>query len=727
MQGESDLASEVPEYDVDFYSDEFIRNPHPHYAAMRALGPIVFLPKLNNYALTQHAVVQNALRDHVRFSSAKGVAGDSFGSNHLQGNTVASDPPRHTKLRRAMAPPLLPGALEDIRPEVERVAATLIDALVEQGDFDAIEDLARHLPLKIVSEMVGLPDFGQGNMLKWAGAAFDVLGAQNERGKKGLEAIAEMREFISGKITPDTLKQGSWTHRVLELAEKGQLDKELAPFAIRDYINPSLDTTISATGQLIWQLSQNPDQWDQLRDNPELCRNAVNEAVRLGTPIRSFSRHTTKAVKIAGVEIPKDARVMMLYASANRDERVFKNPDQFDVTRNPKDQLGFGSGIHMCIGMHLAQLEMISLLKAMIPRVGRIRVGTPEIALNNTIAAFSKLPTTFKASTDNVNKTETTPVQTKAALLEATIIAREIVATDIVSLSLRSSNAAPLPIATAGAHIDIHIQDGLVRQYSLTGTMSDTYQIAVQKEPDSRGGSIAMHEQLQVGTHVKIGEPRNFFPLIPASSHSMLFSGGIGLTPILSMAWELYSSGRSFEWHLSARSKDRIAFGEAIEQLPFAEKITIRLDNKPDETPDLESTIKQVRLDCHMYVCGPHGYIHYVTELANRARLPGSQLHIEHFGAEIDVDGEAFEVYAARSNKTIEVSPKETILSALQRAGLDVATSCENGVCGSCLTNVLKGKPDHRDLVLTDAEKAMNNRIAVCCSRSQSKRLELDI
>ena len=340
------MTTNAPTYDVDFYADDFIRDPHPHYAAMRALGPVVYIPSLGNYALTQHAVVQNALRDHARFTSAKGVAGDKFGSDFLQGNTVASDPPTHTKLRRAMAPPLLPGALETIRREVERVADTLVEGLVEKGSFDAIADLARYLPLKIVTEMVGLPDFGQDNMLKWAAAAFDVLGEQNARGQKALDAIAEMRAFIKGQVTRETLKEGSWTYRILDLVDQGALSADLAPFAIRDYINPSLDTTISATGQLIWQLSQNPDQWDKLRDNPDLCRNAVNEAVRLGTPIRSFSRHTTQEVEIAGITLPQSARVMMLFASANRDAQVFENPDQFDVTRDPKDHLGL-SLIHI--------------------------------------------------------------------------------------------------------------------------------------------------------------------------------------------------------------------------------------------------------------------------------------------------------------------------------------------------------------------------------------------
>ncbi len=719
------MTTKAPVYDVDFYADDFIRDPHPHYAAMRALGPVVYIPSLGNFALTQHVAVQNALRDHARFTSAKGVAGDKFGSDFLQGNTVASDPPKHTKLRRAMAPPLLPGALETIRPEVERVADTLIEGLVERGSFDAVSDLARHLPLKIVTEMVGLPDFGQDNMLKWAAAAFDVLGKQNERGQQALVAIAEMRGFIKGQVTRETLKEGSWTYRILDLVDQGTLTPDLAPFAIRDYINPSLDTTISATGQLIWQLSQNPDQWDKLRDTPDLCRNAVNEAVRLGSPIRSFSRHTTQEVEVAGVTLPQGARVMMLFASANRDAQVFDNPDQFDVTRDPRDHLGFGSGIHMCIGMHLAQLEMISLLKAMISRVGRIKVGTPEIALNNTIAAFATLPTTFQADTRAAVRAPA--VATQPSLLNAQVIERKSITKDIVSLTLQSSDETPLPVARAGAHVDVHIRDGLVRQYSLTGQMSSTYEIAIQREPESHGGSVAMHDIYQQGARIKISPPRNNFPLRAGADPSLLFSGGIGLTPILAMAWELHAAKRPFEWHASARSGAHLAYAENLKSLPFADHIHVHLDDAPIHQPDIPSSLEAASQGTHVYICGPKGYMAFVQSSALEAGLDAQHIHVEHFGAEIDVDGDPFEVVAQKSGVTLEVGPRETILHALNRAGIAVPTSCENGVCGSCLTPVVSGTPDHRDLVLTDGEKASNNHIAVCCSRSKTKKLVLDL
>jgi cytochrome P450/ferredoxin-NADP reductase len=719
------MINSAPIYDVDFYSDDFIRDPLPHYAKMRALGPVVYIPALDNFALTRHAEVQGALRDFKRFSNAKGVSGDKFGNEFMHGNTLASDPPRHSALRQAMAPPLLPGALEKIRPEVERVADALIEGLVSKGSFDAVSDLSQILPLKIVTQMVGLPDFGKENMLKWAAAAFDVLGVQNERGKQAVEVIKEMRDFIGGQVNRDTLKPGSWTYRILDLVDKGELDVELAPYAIRDYINPSLDTTISVTGQLIYQLAKNPDQWDKLRDNPDLCRNAVNEAVRLGTPVRSFTRHTTEDLDVCGVPIPQGARVMVMFASANRDERVFPNPDQFDITRDPKDHVGFGSGIHMCLGMHLAQLEMIALLKSMISRVGRIEIGEPEVVLNNTIAAFSKLPTTFTADARKAEKSAAIKAQPK--LLAVKVTAREEVATDIIALTLENADGGALPKAQAGAHIDIHIRDGLVRQYSLTGAMSDTFQIAVQKEPTSRGGSIAMHERFDVGSAMTISPPRNNFALDPSASHTILFGGGIGMTPVLAMAWELHAQGKSFECHFSARSKDRLPFGASLAALPFAVKVSTYLDDAPAHRLDVGAILKGCQSGTHVYVCGPSGYMEFVTKTAAEAGCPKDNIHVEHFGAEIDIEGDPFELVAQKSNLTIQVAPNETILSALQKNGISVPTSCQNGVCGSCLIRVVEGKPDHRDLVQTDAEKASNNAIAVCCSRSTTQRLVLDI
>ena len=730
---------QLPEYTGDFYADEAITNPWPVYARLRKLGPVVFFTQLENYALTQHAEVQQALRDDSRFISSKGVAADQFGCDFLQGNTVASDAERHNELRKAMAPPLLPGALKKLEASIESSASELIERLASRSGFDAIADLARYLPLTIVRELVGLPDFGQDRMLKWANAAFDVLGVQNCRGKHALDAISEMREFISRTDSADVLKPGSWTARIHELVEQKHLSPELAAYAIRDYINPSLDTTISATGELIYQLGKNPQQWQLLKENPEYITGAVNEAVRLSTPIRSFSRHTSTSVEIAGTVIPAHSRVMLLFASANRDEKVFPQSDKFDVSRNPRLHLGFGSGVHMCVGMHLAQLEMRSLLKAMLDQIESIKVGKSTRALNNTISAFASLECSFKRSSKRqpvVTQQKNKAQSDEQSLLHATVLKREIVADQVISLTLTPSDGQNFPKATAGAHIDLHLCPGLTRQYSLTGCItSDQYKIAVKLSEDSAGGSTYIHEHCHEGKELLVGRPRNNFPLRINNNQSnaaftCLVAGGIGITPLLAMAWELHRAKRPFALHIFARTEDALPFRRDYKTMPFAEHIFSHVDTggiSSENKTFIGNLVNSPTADDQMYICGPTGFIDKVkTESCSIGFKPES-IFVEHFAADIDPEGEPFTVVAARSGITLQVTPEQSLLQALEHAGLHVPTACKNGVCGSCLLPVLEGTPEHRDMVQTDQEKAENKFITACCSRARSKTLVLDI
>ncbi|PCE22662.1 hypothetical protein BWP39_23570 [Paraburkholderia acidicola] len=387
----------APSYDADFYSDEFIRNPWPHYERMRELGSVVWMPQHENYALTRYEALESALRDHETFISGKGIAADARGNELTLGirNGAASDGERHALIRSVTSEPLLPRALEDVRASIESAADELVDAFVDKGEFNLMEKFASYMPLSIVTKLVGFPDFGRDNMLRWASAAFDLVGVQNARGSAAVEVFAEMRQFLMNEIRPENLIPGSWSRRIFDMVEQGKLPPEDTLVAIRNYVTPSLETTISAIGQLVYRLGKNPDQWALLQQKPELVRGAVNEAMRIGTPARSLARHTSRAVEVDGITIPENARVMMVFASANRDARVFPDPDRFDVTRPPRRHLSFGRGIHMCIGVHLAELEMSSLLNAILARVKEIRVGEPTMILNNTLYSFATLPAQF--------------------------------------------------------------------------------------------------------------------------------------------------------------------------------------------------------------------------------------------------------------------------------------------------------------------------------------------
>jgi vanillate O-demethylase ferredoxin subunit len=319
---------------------------------------------------------------------------------------------------------------------------------------------------------------------------------------------------------------------------------------------------------------------------------------------------------------------------------------------------------------------------------------------------------------------------TDSERLEVRIAQRLEVAEDIVSLSLVPISCTRLPSFEAGSHIDVHVAPDLIRQYSLCNDPSDTtrYVIAVQREPDSRGGSATIHSAFFEGLAVNISRPRNTFKLVEEAEHSILVCGGIGITPMLAMAWRLHSIGNSFEMHCCTRSQRRTAFNGALKEFPFADRIFRHVDDGPDgQRFCVDACLATPGPSTHLYVCGPEGFMDFVTTAAKRLLWTEERIHLERFSAGRDVSGTAFTVCAARSGVTVTVPPGKTIAETLRAHNVAVSLSCEQGVCGTCLTPVVHGIPDHRDVYQTDEEKASNKQIALCCSRSRSARLVLDI
>ncbi|MCK1329842.1 MULTISPECIES: cytochrome P450 [unclassified Bradyrhizobium] len=383
---------DCPVYDVDLYSDAVLCDPYPHYRALRELGPVIWLPQNALYALGRFEDVRAALRNPGLFSSAQGVAANDDVNEMSRGTTLASDAPLHDRLRAIIAAPLLPRALEEIGPQIRTEARRLVDDLVTRGAFDAVTDLAQHLPLTIVSKLVGLEDYGRGSMLRWASATFNVLGTMNERGCAGMTDVREMRTYLGGPAIRERLRPGSWGQRIFEAADRGEVEPERCPVLMRDYLGPSLDTTIFATANLILLFGRYPEQWELLREDPTLIANAINEALRLESPIRGFTRHLTADAAIGGATILAGSRALLLYASANRDERKWQDPERFDIRRRASDHLGFGNGTHMCAGLHLARLEMTALLEVLVEKVRRFELGEPVLAVNNVLRGLKSLP-----------------------------------------------------------------------------------------------------------------------------------------------------------------------------------------------------------------------------------------------------------------------------------------------------------------------------------------------
>lgn len=311
------------------------------------------------------------------------------------------------------------------------------------------------------------------------------------------------------------------------------------------------------------------------------------------------------------------------------------------------------------------------------------------------------------------------------------VVRKTVEAQDIAGFELARADGAPLPAFSAGSHIDVQVPGGLTRQYSLCNDTGEQhrYRIAVLRDPASRGGSVGMHDAVKEGDEILISTPKNHFPLEHATQ-TLLFAGGIGVTPLLCMAQRLGKTGADFTMHYCTRSEDRTAFHKEICESAFADKVQFHFDAGAEEQKlNLKKALGTPDASKHLYVCGPSGFIDFVINTAKAAGWGTAQIHLEYFGAapqDTSNDG-SFDVKIASTGKSYTIGKDDNIIQVLKNNGIEILTSCEQGVCGTCITRVLEGDIDHRDMYFTDDEKAANDQFTPCCSRAKSAVLVLDL
>ena len=387
------MTSTLPISRVDLFSDEAISQPYELYRALREMGPVVRLEQHDAWAITRYDEARKATVDWQQFSSAEGVSLTDFTNETLRGTTLASDPPLHDHLRSVVGERLTPRSLRPMREQVQQVADDLVDQVLARGSFDAVADLARVMPMRIVPHFVGWPEEIHEKLLPWAAAGFDTMGPPNARCEHAMKARRELFEYAVGLSESRDLRPGSLGAGVLTALDNGVIEPEQCPALLIDYLVPALDTTISAVGSAIWLFGRYPEQWEKVRADPSLIPNAFNEVLRLESPVRLFSRITTDDVQLGEAGIPAGERVLLLWASANRDDRQFESPEDFDVERdNANSHLAFGGGVHGCAGQGLARLEGHAVLSALAERVENFGVGKAVPVMNNVIRALDSLP-----------------------------------------------------------------------------------------------------------------------------------------------------------------------------------------------------------------------------------------------------------------------------------------------------------------------------------------------
>jgi len=392
------IPATIPRSDVDLFADDALDDPYPHLRTLRDAGPVVWLDAHGMYAATRFADVRRILADDATFVSGEGVALNDVINDLGRGTTLMSDGDEHRAQREIIGRPLTPRALAELRPEAQAIADALVDRLVARGHCDAVVDLAEVLPATWVPDLLGWPDEGRRHLVDWAAAQFDGLGPLNARAVAAADGILAMSAYAQ-QLAGSELPEDCFGARIQRAVERGEIERSRCPMLFIDYLAPSLDTTISAIGNAVWLFATHPDQWRLLREDPDRIKAAFNEVLRNESPISCFTRVAPAGADVGGVALPAGSRVLVSFASANRDERRWDDPHRFDITRESAGQLAFGHGEHACVGMGLARLEGAAVLTALVERVGTISLAGPPVRKrNNLIRSFASLPVEVAAA-----------------------------------------------------------------------------------------------------------------------------------------------------------------------------------------------------------------------------------------------------------------------------------------------------------------------------------------
>jgi cytochrome P450 len=385
-------APTIPDCDVDLFDDAVLRDPYPAYAELRRLGPVVRMTRHGFLAVARYADVRAVLNDQEHFVSGQGVGfNDQF--NHVRASSIiASDEPRHTVLRDVLGERLGPRALRGVEQLVRQRASELVADAVARGSFDAVQEFAEIFPVQVVGELIGLPAGERQHLLRWANGAFNAFGPPGERTSAGLADIAEQFEYIRTVATRENLAPGSMGAAIYEAADRGAIPEEYCLPLLSAYLTAGMDTTVNALAAMLWLLGTHPESWRELQQDPSLAPSVVNEVLRIEAPAQLFARVAAEGAQVAGVPVEAGQRVAVLYASGNRDETQYPDPDRFDIRRNPAGHLAFGSGPHVCAGQHLAKLELRAVLDALVAQVDAIEAAEPVRKLNNVLRGLVRLP-----------------------------------------------------------------------------------------------------------------------------------------------------------------------------------------------------------------------------------------------------------------------------------------------------------------------------------------------
>ena len=735
----------------DPFEDGYQQDPPEYVRWSRAQEPVFYSPKLGYWVVTRYDDIKAIFRDNITFSPSialekitpTGEAANAVLASYgyaMNRTLVNEDEPAHMPRRRALMEPFTPAELAHHEPMVRKLTREYVDRFIDNGRADLVDEMLWEVPLTVALHFLGVPEEDM-DLLRQYSIAHTVNTWGRPKPEEQVAVAHAVGNFwqLAGRIL-DKMREDPSGPGWMQYGLRKQ--RELPEVVTDSYLHSMMmagivaahETTANASANAIKLLLQHPDVWREICEDPALIPNAVEECLRHNGSVAAWRRLVTRDTEVGGMSLAAGSKLLIVTSSANHDEHHFADADLFDIHRdNASDQLTFGYGSHQCMGKNLARMEMQIFLEELTSRLPHMRLAAQRFTYvpNTSFRGPEHLwvewdparnpertDPTVLAPRDAVRIGEPTGGTTGRTLVVERV---ETAAQGVVRIRLVSPDGRALPRWSPGSHIDVECgHTGISRQYSLGGDPADTgaFEIAVLREPESRGGSAWIHASLHAGDKLKVRGPRNHFRLDETCRRAIFIAGGIGVTPVSAMARRAKELGVDYTFHYCGRSRASMAMIDELRAL-HGDRVRIHAADE-GQRADLAQVLGAPDANTQIYACGPARMVEALEALC--ATWPEDSLRVEHFSSKLGTLDpsleQPFTVELKDSGLTLEVPPDQTLLATLRAANIDVQSDCEEGLCGSCEVRVLAGEIDHRDVVLTRGEREANNRMMACCSRA---------
>jgi cytochrome P450/ferredoxin-NADP reductase len=649
-----------------------------------------------------------------------------------RGTLLGLDNPDHDRLRAAVNSFFMPRKLARFEPWIEAAAHELIDRIVASGRTDLKRSLGLPLALRTITQIVGL-DVARSDWIGFALSFF--LGPKDTHyaasPEEKADALLELHDYVLEVMAErkqdrrDDLISHVWNVR--DAGEVEMTDFEmLSLFPGLMLAGHETTSNLICTG--VANLLSRHGAYEAAQYDDASRARALEELLRFESAITGMARRVTKDIRLGGTQLRAGDEVFLAYQAASRDPDVFDSPDELRLDRRfEQPHLGFGQGVHACLGAPLARLLLRTELRVLHERLPGLRLDVPirEIAYApvGEARAVEALPIAWDARA----AASWRPARARTIRVDglaARVVSKVRQARDVVELELQPVDG-DFPTWQPGAHVDLQLAPGLTRQYSLCGDPAERnrWRIAIRREVDGRGGSQHAHDRLAVGDVLTVRGPRNNFGLVPAPEY-LFVAGGIGITPLLPMIRRVEADGLPWRLLYLGRSPEGMVYVDDLQD-SYGDRVTVWSSSARGRF-DLAGLLQSTAGQAIVYCCGPEVLLEAVEEIG---MATGIAVHVERFAPrpQKHAANVQFEVVLADTGRTVTVDADESVLDAVNRAGASVLSTCREGTCGSCEVRVLAGVPEHRDSVLSPAERAANEYMMTCVSRATSLSLTLEL